>query len=96
MEDEFLHPETSESVQASSAWQHARRAFLLQWHYDLLHPDGQVERFTLETHHSLAPVSAYEHDLQAAGLRVIEAYGDYDGSPSGEDAPVWIGVAIKR
>ncbi len=93
VEDEFQLPETGEPVQACSAWQRTRQEFLLQWHYDLLHPDGQVERLTIATRHSLAPVSAYERDLQAAGLPLVEVCGDYDGSPAGEDAPEWIGVA---
>jgi SAM-dependent methyltransferase len=96
VEEEFLLPETGGAVQVSSAWQRDRQEFHLQWHYDLLLPDGGVERHTLATHHSLEPVSAYEHDLQAAGLQLIEAYGDFDGSPAGDEAEYWIGVARHR
>jgi hypothetical protein len=59
VEETFPHPRTGNPVQVSSAWQRRKDAFTLTWHYDHLLPDGQVERQTVETCHSLQPLEAY-------------------------------------
>ena len=95
LEDEFLHPETENPVQVSSAWRRTRHAFHLTWIYDQLSPDGRVERLTAETIHYLLPANDYLDEIKSAGLEEIEVYGDFNRSPYDEASPYLICVAKK-
>lgn len=95
LEETLAHPWDGEPVQVSSAWRRTRRQFILTWHYDHLLGNGQVQRTTLETRHSLDPLEAYLDELQTAGLSLLETYGDYDRSPFSPDSPQWIFLARK-
>ena len=93
VEETIAHPLTGHPVQISSAWTRDELAFHLSWHYDHLLPDGQVERLTLETAHNLAQAEDFRQEFEAAGLRLGEMYGDFDGSPFDADSANLIFVA---
>jgi hypothetical protein len=95
IEEEILHPLSGNPVQVSSAWRKRREEFLLQWHYDHLLPDGVVERTTLETRHTLQGAAAYELEMREAGLRMMDAWGDFQGAKYDEDAEYWVGTAAR-
>ncbi len=93
LEDEFLHPQTGNPVQVSSSWRRTKSTFQLTWMYDHLFPDGRVERLTAATIHQMLPVNGYLEEIRAAGLELVELYGDFDRSPYQEDSPYLIYVA---
>ncbi len=95
VEETLPHPWDGEPVQVSSAWRRTQRQFILTWYYDHLLPDGQVQRTTIETRHSLDPGAAYLDELRLAGFTVLETYGDYDRSPFASNSPQLIFVAQK-
>ncbi|OGO63122.1 MAG: hypothetical protein A2030_07105 [Chloroflexi bacterium RBG_19FT_COMBO_50_10] len=92
VEDEFNHPETGNPVQVSSGWRRMKDTFNLVWIYDHLLPDGTVERHTVETAHHLIPADTYLDEIQTAGMKVTDLYGDFDHSPFNGDSPYLICV----
>ena len=96
VEQSFPHPIDGEPVQVSSAWERTSREFKLTWIYDHLLPDGRVERFTAQAHHTLAGVATYEEELSQAGLELVNRWGDFDGSPYEVGSPNYIFIARKR
>jgi SAM-dependent methyltransferase len=93
VEDEFIHPYTGNPVQVSSAWRRTKHTFDLTWHYDLLHPDGQVERYSIQTSHTLQPLEAYIREMEQAGLALRATWGDFDHTIYEKDSPALILVA---
>jgi SAM-dependent methyltransferase len=89
-EDDFPHPKTGNPVQVSSAWSNAQDRLEVRWYYDHLYPDGTVLRSSATVAHSLASLEQYSEELSAAGLRIVEAQGDFDGSPYQPDSPFLI------
>ena len=87
VEETFTHPLTGNPVQVSSAWQRSKEVFQLTWHYDHLLPDGQVERLSVQSRHSLQPREAYAAELAHAGLALRDVWGDFDRSDYTEDSP---------
>lgn len=96
IEEDFPHPLDGQPVQVSSSWERTSQHFILSWHYDHLQPDGRVRRFTVQTRHWLDPAEAYLHDLEAANLRLVDLYGDFDKSPYTPTAPFLIATATPR
>jgi SAM-dependent methyltransferase len=93
VEEAFPHPLDGEPVQVSSAWDRRGSLFTVQWHYDHLLPDGQVERVSSVIQHYLTDVSAYEQEMLDAGLGLEARYGDFDFSSYRRQSAYWIGVA---
>ena len=96
VEGSFLHPITNNPVQVSSGWRRCDSSIVIEWHYDHLLPDGQVERETVEITHFLTQLEEYLTELRAANLVPIEVLGDFDGSTYQKDSPYLILVAGKR
>ena len=96
VETSFAHPVTGNPLQVSSAWQRVDQSVIVQWHYDHLQPDGQVERETVEVTHYLTTLEVYHSELRAAELQPEKVYGDFDRSEYREDSPYLIMVAGKR
>jgi SAM-dependent methyltransferase len=86
VEEWLVGPHSGEQVQVSSEWEKTAREFILRWHYDILNPDGSQERHTVESHHDLATREETLRDAAAAGLEILEEFGDFDGSPYARDA----------
>lgn len=92
--EEFLeHPETQGVLQVSSAWRRSKGAFTVTWHYDHLRPDGMVERLSVRVSHSLAVLETYQAELQQAGLKIEQVFGDFDRSGYDAESPNLILVA---
>ena len=93
LEDEFLHPTTGNPVQVSSDWRLSGNKFTVTWLYDHLFPDGRVERYKLEASHYLVSLDELLAEVQAAGMRIREMYGDFDCSAYAPGAPQLILLA---
>ena len=87
VEDSFPHPLDGEPVQVSSGWVRSAGRLTVTWHYDHLLPDGGVERLSMQAAHDLAPAQTYLAEIEAAGLRLVETYGDFDRSPYTPESP---------
>lgn len=86
-EDEFILPQTGNPVQVSSSMRRTRRSLTVTWNYDLLFPDGTVERMTMESSQMIIPAKTYLEELKAAGLKVDRLYGDFNRSAFTVDSP---------
>jgi SAM-dependent methyltransferase len=96
LEDIFPHPIDGEPVQVSSAWVRQEDLFTITWHYDHLLPDGHVERLTTQAQHHLASSENYQAEVNAAGMKIIEAYGDFEWLPYDEaTSPYLVLLAVK-
>jgi SAM-dependent methyltransferase len=80
VEDIFAHPVDGEPVQVSSAWERTDEVFHLRWHYDHLHPNGIIQRHSVEVKHRIVSTDIYIKEIQAAGLSIESIYGDFDKS----------------
>jgi SAM-dependent methyltransferase len=96
IEESFSHPLDGEPVQVSSAWERRGQSLTIYWHYDHLLPDGRVERVSTQVSHTLAHVDAYLAELEAAGLSLVECFGDFDRSTYSPQAPYLILLAGLR
>lgn len=95
LEDEFVHPSSGNPVQASSAWQRTRHLFIVTWIYDILSPDGRVERLTETVAHQLVPADAYLDECRSVGFKVARVYGDFDRTEYQAGSPSMICVCSK-
>jgi SAM-dependent methyltransferase len=95
VEDDFLHPITGNPVQVSTGWERSGQVFHLQWFYDHLLPDGNVQRLSVQVDHDLSPLEAHLAEWAAAGLQPSSEYGNYDRSPYQPDSPYLIMTARK-
>ena len=96
VEESFPHPLDGEPVQVSSGWERSKQSLTIHWYYDHLLPDGGVERVSMQASHALIPEENYQSELEGAGLRLVERYGDFDRSPYSPDAPSLILLASPR
>jgi SAM-dependent methyltransferase len=69
-------PATGATLSVSSGWAREDGWLRFDWVYDLLHPDGRVERGTASTRHELAGWTQLAGELEDAGFRV-DAWGDH-------------------
>jgi SAM-dependent methyltransferase len=96
VEEIFTHPISGIPIQVSSEFTKGGGWFSLRWHYDLLHPEGLVERHTIETQHGLVDAGTYIQEMADAGLVLSGRYGDFNWSDYRADAPHLILVARKK
>jgi SAM-dependent methyltransferase len=83
-EETFFHPETGNPIQVSSSWQTRQNQVTIDWHYDQLHSDGQVNRTTHSTRHFLDPADSYIQEMKNQGFTVLTD-GDFIGNPFSEE-----------
>jgi SAM-dependent methyltransferase len=95
IEDTLTHPSTGNPIQVSSGWKRSETSVVFRWHYDQLHPDGQVVRDTVETEHSLMSIDEHLAELQAVKLDLIQMFGDYQRSEFQHNSPYAIILARK-
>jgi SAM-dependent methyltransferase len=95
VEEIFSHPLDGEPVQVSSAWQRNGGWFELDWFYDHLLPDGQVERTRVTVRHRLDSPGSYLKMIEEAGLTLESRYGDFDFSPYKPGSPNLILIAAR-
>lgn len=80
IEETFYLPTTGQPVQVSSAWNRAQDVFTLNWYYDLLFPDGGVERMSACVKHQVTPVKELLEEMREIGFQPDTLYGDFDQS----------------
>ena len=90
IESQFLHPDYGFPVQVSSKLMPTEGGMILEWIYDLLLPDGTVERFIKSTQHYLEPLEVYLSEFHKAGLVVVDCLGDFTGGEYNQDSPYLI------
>jgi SAM-dependent methyltransferase len=83
----FPHPKTLNPVQVSYDINRTDHNVHIDWHYDQLLPDGQVDRVTVSTIHWLTTTTEYLNDFTQADFTVETLYGDFDYSPYSSNAP---------
>jgi SAM-dependent methyltransferase len=64
--------------------------------YYVSHPDGRIERLVQSFPYRYFFRYEVEHLLDLCGFRVIELFGDFDGSKLSDDSPEMIFVAEKK
>jgi SAM-dependent methyltransferase len=87
IETTLPHPPSGDPVQVSSQWRCGVDEVTFKWHYDRLHPDGQVERQTLSVRHCLQELDDILGDFSKAGFKDVSFLGDYDRTEFGPDSP---------
>lgn len=92
-EEYFPHPWDGEPVVVGSGWRRRRGEFALTWRYDHLLADGTVDRWEIVVRHQVTPAQTILGELEQAGFRVIDVWGDYDGSKLSDDSPQMIFMA---
>lgn len=95
-EEYFPHPWDGEPVIVSSGWRRGHGEFAITWRYDHLLADGTVDRWETVVRHHLTSARTILSELEQAGFRAIEVWGDYDGSNLSDDSPQMIFMATKR
>jgi SAM-dependent methyltransferase len=95
LERTFLEQETGHLVMQQSVSQLDRveQEMTITWIYDEINEDGMVQRTVVPTTVHYFFRSEITLLLQAAGLKVEDVLGDFDGSPFGDGAPRMIVVA---
>jgi SAM-dependent methyltransferase len=93
IESLITHPESGLPVQVRSRMVPTQGGMILEWIYDLLLPDGNVERYIKSTEHYLELPEVYLNEFSSVGL-TIEAYlGDFSGDDYDQDSPYLILIA---
>ncbi|MFZ6026545.1 MAG: class I SAM-dependent methyltransferase [Chloroflexota bacterium] len=95
-EDVFPHPGDGEPVEAASAWRRGKKQITFTWQYDHFLADGRTERLATQVTHTLQPIDAYCAEIEAAGLHIVDQYGDYDRSRHNVDSPYLIFTMATR
>ena len=94
-EESFTLPPDGCSVQVSSAWEQDTAMFKLYWQYDLSTPSGKVEQYSVTSIHQLISASQYLAEIEAAGLKIIAQYGEFNRRPFARRARFLIILAQK-
>lgn len=95
LESSFTHPVTGNPVQISSGWKSTGESLEINWIYDHLLPDGQVNRMPVTAEHDLQPIQAYRQEIQDAGFLILGEFGDFNLSEYTEMSYYWITIARK-
>jgi SAM-dependent methyltransferase len=95
IEETLIHPSTGNPIQVSSGWERSNTSVTFRWHYDQLHPDGNVSREIVETEHSLTSIDEHLAELQAEKLVPLQRFGDYHRSELQNDSPYAIILSRK-
>lgn len=96
LEDIFLHPQTENPVQVFTTWQRREEWLEVQWAYDQLYPNGEVERFVYRQVYALAEVSLFLSEIEMSGFTLRATYGNFEKKPLGHYSPSVILVAEKN
>ena len=80
IEDAFPWPDSDAMMQVSSSWTRTSDLFTFTWHYDLLTPDGRLERYDRSTTHFVDTSEVILSEIEAAGYNIVKLYGDFDRS----------------
>jgi hypothetical protein len=95
IESVFAHPTTGNPVQVSCDWVQSTDQVTLNWHYDHLKPNGNVERLTKTVHYYSKTTDKYLQNFARSGLKIQSTFGDFDRSPYTATSPHLIILAMK-
>ncbi len=96
IEEIFFHPQTQNPVQVLTSWQRLEGWLEVQWAYDQLYPDGEVQRFVYRQKYALGELSLFFDEIESSGFIVQATYGTFDKKPLERDSPNVIVLAEKR
>jgi SAM-dependent methyltransferase len=83
-------------TERTAAFHRAEQSNDVELIYNITHPDGHTERLVMAFTVRYFFRYEVEHLLARCGFRVVGLYGDFGGSPLGDDSPEMIFVAEKR
>jgi SAM-dependent methyltransferase len=89
-ETQFIHPESGFPVQVSSRGLPTQEGMIWEWIYDLLLPDGNVERFIQSIEHYPSSLEVYRKEFKEAGFIVDTCLGDFSGTEYHPESPYLI------
>ncbi|MCX8062195.1 MAG: class I SAM-dependent methyltransferase [Anaerolineales bacterium] len=95
LEEVFLHPSTQNPVQVFTTWQRREAWFEVQWSYDQLFPNGEVERFVYRQVYALADLDLFVREIESCGFIIRATYGSFDKKPLISHSPSVIMVTEK-
>ncbi|MEK6221703.1 MAG: class I SAM-dependent methyltransferase [Chloroflexota bacterium] len=84
-ESSFIHPQSHNPVSVMSGWQKRSKRWVLDWHYDHLFSDGQVERSTITVVHHIEDPATHMKEWKDSGFSVLQ-YGDFKRSDFNQDS----------
>lgn len=87
------HPVSRNPLQVSSLWEREEHRVTVHWHYDHLLPDGQVERQSTSTSHTMTPAASYLDEMMETGLSIEATYGDFHRAAYTPETPFLIIIA---
>jgi len=87
LETTITHPGNEYSIQVSSLVSLTDGGILWEWIYDMLKPDGSVERHRRTNPYLLSSLSTYTNEIQDVGFSINACWGDFDESEFDQDAP---------
>ncbi len=92
----FNHPETGYPVQVSSTWVREDEIVQINWHYDHIHPDGNIHRLTASIRHHLASTETYITEFIAAGFTIQATYRNFETGAYKPDASSYLIIVAKK
>ena len=95
LESDFTHPDFGFPVQVSSRWRVEGVTIRWEWIYDLLFPDGTVERMVAFTDHYPASRDSLVAEIRAAGFSSVSCLGDFSGAPYRKESPYLVLTASR-
>jgi SAM-dependent methyltransferase len=95
LEEIFLHPQSDNPVQVLTTWQRQSGWLEVEWRYDQLFPNGEVQRFVYRQKYALEDVSLLLGEFEHAGFRIQATFGSFDQKPLERFSPNVIIVAEK-
>lgn len=90
LEESFSDPLSGSQVQVFSAWRKYGSKLVVRWQYELLLPDGRVERDGLKARHYLVDLETYQTEFAQAGFEMQTTSGDFSGTPFSDESPYMI------
>lgn len=96
IEEIIVHPTTGDPIQVSNGWKKSGKQVVFTWHYDRLLPDGQVERYSINSKHFIESPEEYLNDLRSVNLTPVDVFGDFDKTAFGKESPYLIILARKE
>lgn len=90
IEEIFTLPDQETHVQVSSTWKRMHDEIVFEWLYDVIHPDGEVDRYSQSVVHILHSLDDVSRFYSSARLEIHDMWGDYDRSAYTQESPYLI------
>ena len=90
IEELITLPGSGLPLQVSSSWKRMGEEMAFNWHYDVLKPSGEVDRYTKTVAHKLHSLDEVKSFYASAGLNLRNVWGDFDRSSFKRESPYLI------